>query len=287
MRVEKFVATKSQKVSEQVCNQFGFFTYNFVQKLIRNKDIKVNGVRVKTDAIVNVGDEIELYYNESVFLVDIVYEDENILIANKPRGVETCSDENIVTLQELLNRQTGLKLYAVHRLDKNTIGLNIFAKNTQAKEALDDAIKNRDIEKYYLTLVIGKLKQASAKCKAYLKKDAKNSFVKISNTSAAGFEPIETDYKVLKTGKDMSLVEVLLVTGKTHQIRAHFAFMGNAVVGDEKYGDSAFNKKHKVRFQELCAYKLIFKFKKDSPLEYLNDRQVELSKIKDEFLKKL
>ena len=289
MRVEKFVITKKQKLSEAICEKYSFASYNFVQKLLRNHDVKVDGKRVAKDISVIPPNLVEFYYVETKKQIELFYEDNNIIVAVKPRQLETSSkdsDKND-TLQSWLEDQLKTKLFAVHRLDRNTEGLVIFAKTEEAKNSLENAIKNHRIKKYYLALVFGKFYKQSSKCVAYLKKDAEKSFAYISGTKKAGYTKIETEFKLLKHTNDMSLLEVLLVTGKTHQIRAHLAYLGYPIVGDEKYGNSLLNKREKKRFQCLCAYKLQFCFENNDNLEYLNQKNFELSKSKIEFCKNL
>ncbi len=288
MRVEKFVNKKSQKLSDAISENFGFANYNFVQKLLREKDVKVNGKRVSQNIEIKTGDCIEFYYSETKRLIQIVFEDDDILIAFKPRRLETCSDDvSLETLQTLIQSQKNISVFAVHRIDRNTEGLVIFAKNLKAKKSLDSAIKNRKLKKYYLALVYGKVEPKNAKCEAYLKKDSEKSLVYISDDSKAGYEKIETDYKVICQGDETALVEVLLVTGKTHQIRAHFSHLGFPLVGDEKYGDSNVNRRLRKHFQCLCAYKIEFHFDDSDYLNRLDGKVIELEKEKCGFCQNL
>ena len=234
--------------------------------LLREKDIKVNGVRVGANLQLKAGDEVTYYTTpkqESLVSHNTVYEDENILIADKLDGVETSA-----LLCEL---QAGGEYFAVHRLDRNTKGLIAFAKNKGAEDELLSAFKERRIEKTYLALCKNNFKADGALLTAYLKKDAATSTVNVFDREVKGSVKIITEYRVLEKQEDTALVEVTLHTGKTHQIRAHTAHIGCPVLGDEKYGDSALNKKYGAKRQCLVSYKLSFKL--TGGLEYLNKKE--------------
>ena len=288
MRVEKFKVEKQIKVSACIQNKYPMLSYGAVQKILRNKDVKVNGVRLSQDETVFAGDEIAFYVNEFDLnkQLEVVYDDENVVIVLKPRNLETVTATNDVSLKDMLSSQLSQELFAVHRLDRNTQGLVIFAKNLEAKRELDDAIKHRYLQKFYLAEVYGLLKKHSDNMIAYLNKDEKNAIVKISSTPKIGYDKIQTNYKVLKENESSSIVEIELVTGKTHQIRAHFAHIGNFLIGDEKYGDTKINKMFKKRYQNLCAYKLIFHFEK-GVLSYLNNKEIKLDFNKIDFCQNL
>lgn len=276
MNVEKFKCLQKEKVSKLLDSKFGF-SYNITQKLLRKKDIKINGVRISEDRIVFVGEEIEVFFSDDMISkIKVLYEDDNIIVANKPRELETVSDNNNSLLKKL-SKQIGCELQAVHRLDRNTEGLVVFAKNEPAKNELDSAFKNRTLEKYYLALVYGVIEKKEDIWIAYLKKDSIKSLAFISDIQKQGFEKIITKYKLKKQFENYALVEVELVTGKTHQIRAHFAHNNHFVIGDEKYGDSKINKLFKKKYQCLCAYKIVFHFDKNSKLFYLNEKTVSLN----------
>ncbi len=287
MRVEKFVVEKAGKLSKIVNLKFPDLRYSMVQKIIRDKDIKINDKRISADLNLSVGDEVLLYLPETKTMpLDIIYEDENILIVNKPRKIETVSENNQdVSLFKLVTEKYG-ECFAVHRLDRNTSGLVIFAKNQSAKASLDSAFKTRTIDKFYWALVYGVLNSKSNLLSAFLKKNENKSLVSISDTKQDGYVNIKTKYKVIEEYEDSSLVEVELLTGKTHQIRAHFAHIGHFVIGDEKYGETSINKKLKKHYQCLTAYKIIFHFKENDCLGYLNGKIFELNREKIDFLSK-
>ena len=289
MFVENFKAKVNKKVSELVCEKYSV-SYNEFMKILRNKDIKINGRRISSDEVASAGDEITFYHKNDFAdkKIDIVFEDENVIVVFKPRKIEV-QTENLDSENDLktkLKEQIKSDVYAVHRLDKNTTGLVIFAKNEMAKNSLDRALKERTLEKHYLTLVVGQSKERE-NLTAFLKKDAEKSLVYISDFPQKGYEKIETRYKKLEFNGNLSLLDVELVTGKTHQIRAHLSHIGLPILGDEKYGCSEINKNYKLKYQCLCAYKIKFNFGGEDYLSYLNGKIIELDKTKIDFLKLL
>lgn len=282
MTIKTIKNEKEQKLSKLISDELGV-GYNQIQKLIRNKDVKVDGKRVSKDVDLIKGELIEIYINEKP--LEIVYENKDIVIILKPKNIETISENGETDLLEKVSKQLNLKLYAVHRLDRNTIGLVIFAKNIDAKKSLDIAIKNRKLEKFYIAKVCGEINKNEEKLTAFLKKDDKKSLVFVSDKNLGGYEEIKTNYKKVQSDGEFSILEVELVTGKTHQIRAHLSHIGYPILGDEKYGNTEINKKYKKKYQCLCSYKLKFNFDKNDYLEYMNGEIVELEKDKIEFLK--
>ncbi len=256
--MEKLVCKSNNKsVVDFILFNLPEINYSTVQKLLRKKDIKINGVRIKTDCKVVTGDIVEVYapLKPETKEVAIVYNDDNIVVVNKPAGIEVVSDET-ESLLTRLTTQLGISVYAVHRLDFNTTGLVIFATNIKAKEQLEQAFKNHTIKKYYLAMVVGTPKKQADKLVAYHKKDGKNAVCYISDSPKPGYSKILTNYTLLKTNDILSVLQVEIETGKTHQIRAHLAHVGNSVLGDEKYGNKQVNKQFKKKKQMLVAYKL-------------------------------
>lgn len=265
-----FTVTQNCKLSEFTDNVYpqGSFCCN---ALLKNSDIKVNGKRVNKNIALSAGDIVTYYTTpaqESKKSHDIIFEDKNIYIADKHSGV---SFEGL--LSELKSRG---EYYAVHRLDRNTEGLIAFAKNSAAEEELLSAFKNRNVKKRYIALCKNGFKRLSAVLEAYLKKDESAYEVKIYDTPRAGAVKIITEYKVLENRGDIALVEVVLHTGRTHQIRAHMAHIGCPVLGDGKYGDGQLNKKYNAARQRLVSKYL--QFGTDGALKYLNGKIFESKK---------
>ena len=272
-----------KKLINFLLSEFNNLSQNAVFKALRKKDIIVNGKRINENIIVNSGDELVLYITDENLYgnisLDIVYEDDNIIVVNKPSGISVTDN----SLKEKNLTQIMQEKYSTampcHRLDRNTSGLVVFAKNEEALNILLDKFKDREIEKYYACIVNGVPKEKEKTLEAYLFKDNKKSQVYISDTPKTGYQKIITLYKVVETNKEknISLLEVKLETGKTHQIRAHLAHIGHPIIGDGKYGINEINKKYHSKAQFLKAYKLVFSFNNESGiLDYLNGKEIKI-----------
>ena len=255
----------NSKISDILLN-FGF-SYGNIQKLLKKKDIRIDNIKTNEDVFAYEGQTLTVYCEEAPKRrFEIVYEDDNVVVVNKEAEIEV---QGVNSIEEQLG------FTAVHRLDRNTKGLVIFAKNEEAEKDLLNAIKARKIQKKYRAEVVGQTNFNGGEYKAYLLKDAKESTVKIFKNKVPGSVEIITIFKTLKNTIDTSVVEVELVTGKTHQIRAHLAYLGHAIIGDGKYGKNENNKKFKQKYQNLTCFFIKFSGLKKN--NYLNDKKIEIN----------
>lgn len=260
----RLIVDKAQSLKEFTDNNYAQASF-FWNRLLKDKEIKVNGKRVEKDLRLTSGDEVCYYLTpkqaeKAAFYT--VYEDDNVLVVDKESGV------NSEAVYADLTRRG--EFYFIHRLDRNTKGLLIFAKTASAESALLNAFRQKRVEKIYHALCFGTFPKTQEVLTAYLKKDAVRAEVKIYDKPLAGGEKICTEYRVLEVLSDLTtVVEVVLHTGKTHQIRAHLAYIGCPIVGDTKYGDKRANSEKKSARQHLVAKRL--HLQAEGVLAYLNN----------------
>lgn len=261
----------SKKLSKIIFEEYADVSYAYFQKLLRNKDIKINGLRIKDDVIVNNGDVIVMYSKdiEAKFTPTVVYEDENIIIFDKPIKVKSQGENSF---EDKVKRFINSKYVLCHRLDTNTKGLLIFAKNNEIFEAIKELFANGGIEKHYLVRVYGIIKEKAVYID-YLFKDSDRGIVYITTKKEKGSKQIITQINPLRTDEETTYLDVTLVTGRTHQIRAHLAYKGYPIIGDGKYGKDSINRKFRRDTQDLTAYKIIFHVTKGN-LKYLDGKEI-------------
>ena len=290
---------------------------NLMYKYIRLKRIKLNGKRCEISTKLSEGDSVQLYINDEFFPekrdeahrflnspkdIEIVYEDENIILCDKPCGLVVHEDES-GEADTLIDRvlhylydkgeydpdtENSFTPALCNRIDRNTSGIVICAKNAESLRVLNQKVKDRELEKLYLCVTVGIPNKKSAELKAFHRRDEKTKVVRVEDKSFPGSKTMITRYKVLAENKqsDLALLEVDLVTGRTHQIRAHLAHIGYPLLGDGKYGSNKINRALGVKTQALCSYKLTFRFTTESGcLEYLDGKSFEVKKVwfKDKF----
>lgn len=270
-----------KNVSKILFDTFPALTKNTLYKAFRQKDIKINGKRTSKDIPVYLDDEVQIYVVDSLLLntltPHIVYEDDNILVVDKPSEIEVVGENSLTSCLKSIYPHTYIE--PCHRLDRNTNGLVLFAKNEKALNVLLDKFKNHEIKKHYIAKVYGIPKKENQTLTAYLFKDSKKSMVYISDEPKKGYSKIITSYYTIEKHikENYSILDVTLHTGKTHQIRAHLAHIGLPILGDGKYGNNQVNKKFGYKFQQLTSYSLKFVFTTDADiLNYLNGKEFKL-----------
>ena len=290
---------------------------SFLYKMMRKKNIVLNGKKCTGNEKLKQGDSIKLFFSdetiekfsagtyaipkkEKINMLPIIYEDEQILLMNKPVGVlsQKAKDSDVSAVEILINYlmetdQLSKEQFRTfhpsicNRLDRNTSGILVAGKTLPALQEMNRFFKERTIAKYYRCLVKGRVIKNEEYIKGYLVKDQKTNKVSITKKKTEEGVPIETEYCVIQSNAEVSLLEVHLITGKTHQIRAHLASIGHPIIGDYKYGDKQINEMYRqaygLKSQLLHAYRLEMPLSNGS-LAYLNDKKF-VAELPDKFIK--
>ena len=289
---------EGQRADKFLLKYFNKAPKSFIYKMLRKKRIKLNNTKAEGNEILKLGDKIQMYLGDDTvdsfvekkeivkrpFDLDVIYEDKNILVVNKRSGVlshaqneddkDTLIDYILTYLYEKgdYNPDTEKSFVPAicNRLDRNTSGIVVAGKTADALRQINSAIRQKGLGKYYLTVVLGEIKKVGELRDFYEKDGDLNKAV-----VGSGKSEIVTKYKPLASNGKYTLVEIELITGKSHQIRVHMSSIGHPVLGDSKYGDSASNltikKKYNIKNQILHAYKIEFDMLEDD-LEYLNKK---------------
>ena len=288
---------------------------SLMYKYIRTKKIKVNRKRAEQSYMLCEGDVVDLFIRDEFFdsperdigaigriepKIEVVYEDENIILVNKRPGVVVHEDDEardntlIMHIKAYLYRkgeynpsdEASFAPALCNRIDRNTGGIVIAAKNAAALRIMNEKIKNNEISKFYLCAVHGRMPKGADTLYGWLIKDSKTNMVTVYDKKRNGAKEIITKYRVLAVKGDISLLEVELVTGRTHQIRAHMAHIGHPLLGDGKYGVNRSDRQKGYKYQALYAARLVFDFDAtQNELSYLRSRSVEIDRENIWFLK--
>lgn len=274
-----------------------------IYKGIRKKQFRVNGKRVEAGYILQEGDRLQLYIRKKEFIqpnslevfqlvkknFDVIYEDENLLLVNKKRGTLIHADKRgkkddlLSQVQSYLHekgeyvpeKETTFAPAVCNRLDRNTGGIIVVAKNFPVLQTVNELFRQRKIKKYYYALVAGKMEKKAGVLEGYLLKDQKEKIATISSKDISEAKLAILEYRVLKENSAVSLLEICLITGRFHQIRAQFAAIGHPLIGDPKYGDKkvnrAFYQKYGLEYQFLYAVKFVF-MEAERRISYLKNR---------------
>ena len=294
-RLDKFLSKTVQGLPQSL-----------MYKFIRTKKIKRNRARTEPSVMLCEGDEIQLFIREEFFAspeedtgaltrihakIEAVYEDENILLVHKRPGVlvhedDEAQDNTLIMHVKAYLAQKGeydplqeqsFAPALCNRIDRNTGGIVIAAKNAEALRVMNQKIRDDEVGKFYYCIVHGTMPKEKDTLRAYLRKDSLHNQVEVTDVPLHGSKEIITKYRVIETRGGQSLLEIELVTGRTHQIRAHMAHIGHPLLGDGKYGVNREDAKIGYKFQALYARKLVFRFKDDEgALGYLKGREVTL-----------
>lgn len=262
----------TQRLENYLSRAFPLLPPHVIRNALAKKDVKQNGQRCTRDTLLLPGAKVQLYTAHSA-TIPIVYEDEHILLLHKPAGISCDEDSRggmtVLNIAEKMAAGAYVPRLC-HRLDNPTSGLLLLAKDDESEQVLLEAFENHTLEKVYECLVRGQMRPEKATVKAFLVKDAARATVRVITHETPGAQPIETLYETLSFDGTLSRLQVTLLTGRTHQIRAHMAFLSHPLLGDDKYGDRNFNKRMKTTALHLCAVRLTLHL--SGCLSYLDGR---------------
>jgi 23S rRNA pseudouridine955/2504/2580 synthase len=314
--MESFIVDKNeakQRLDKLLMKRLNLAPKSFIYKMLRKKNITLNGKKADGREILQINDEIKLFLSDETIdkftkqiqttIVEqefqVVYEDEQILIVNKPVGLlsQKASGNDISLVDQIIsyllktNQITKKQLQTFkpaicNRLDRNTSGLVVAGKTLRSLQVISDLFKKQKINKYYLCIVVGNISRKE-KISGFLKKDEKTNHVFISKNQSENSTLIKTEYEPIRSNKDYTLLKIKLITGKSHQIRAHLASIGHPILGDYKYGNKKINEllknKYKLSSQLLHSYELEFP-EEINEFQYLSCKKFQ-AKIPDLFQK--
>ncbi|MGN0961471.1 MAG: pseudouridine synthase [Christensenellales bacterium] len=272
----KLKAKQKEKLIKFLIHNIQGMSFGSAQKSIRLGKIKVNGKKIKDNIDINIGDDIEIYeFKKAMPQVPIIYQDNNILIVNKLAGIECAtrdkSSENTYSLEEIFESENAI---VVHRLDRLTEGLVVIARNKEIARKFEEYFRLKKIDKFYKACVYG-VPSKTGIFTAYLKKNSSTALMEVIDTPKDGYKEIITEFNIIKSFNNYSLIDIKLHTGRTHQIRAHLSHLGYGIIGDNKYNKSAPVLNGEYKGYYLTAYKL--KFNLDDELSYLNELNIDIS----------
>ena len=284
---------KDTLLSNYIKKEFPSIVMSKFYMALRRKDIRVNDIKINSDVLVSNGDKLTIYINDEFLYniskkIDVIYEDENIFVVFKEQGLLT-NDETKKSTEptlETIVKEKFSNYILMHRLDRNTSGLVIFAKNKDAENEMFDAFKNGYINKYYTAYVSNsKFSKMHKILENYLLEDKMTQSSKIFERKVENAQKIVTEYEVIKKDDilDYAILKVKIHTGKTHQIRSVMNYINHPIIGDSKYGRNEINKKFNVFKQLLFATCYTFNFPDDYKLSYLNKIEIKLN---DSYIKK-
>ncbi len=291
-----YIQKNEKTLSGFLLSNYPMLKLGILNKFLRSNKIKVNGKKVPLNTPLNKGDVLNLYIDDMYFEkptranafkfsgknIEVVYEDENLLAVNKPAGIPV-NDDNWQNFDTLINRvknhyylnNTDCSPALCHRLDTGTQGLVLIAKNNEFLEFMLDVFRNKNLKKEYICVVKGIPAKKSALYSAYLTKNAKQGYVTVSDKAKNNMsKPIQTQVSLIESYGDYSLLRIGLITGRTHQIRAHLAYLNMPVLGDSRYGINALNRQLKLKYQALCSHKITFGAITDTRYSYLSGKEI-------------